>query len=155
MPLATTDPAKLPDHQLTPFSQRSELSFKSWPIRNFLARFTISSHPARSSTFRYNVMFWTFVDTLTYPRSIVFRSEEGRVHAIRLRNMHFPGCWFGVALCSCAVVFWRCPPILLFMRTAWSLDYLIYEEKDGEQIHVCWAAKEGNLRPYLSPGGIV
>ncbi len=55
----------------------------------------ISSHPAHSSAVRCNAVFWSFVDTLTYPISMVLFPAKGSKHATGELDGHSQKCWFG------------------------------------------------------------
>ena len=54
----------------------------------------ISSHPAHSSEVRCNAVFWSFVDTLTYPISMVLSPAKGRKHATGELDGHSQKCSF-------------------------------------------------------------
>lgn len=64
----------------------------------------ISSHPAHSSAVRCNAVFWSFVDTLTYPISMVLSPAKGRKHATGELDGHSQKCWF----CRIANFTWLC-----------------------------------------------
>lgn len=57
----------------------------------------ISSHPAHSSAVRCNAVFWSFVDTLTYPISMVLSPAKCRKHATGEQNGHSQNVGLGTA----------------------------------------------------------
>lgn len=81
----------------------SGLSMRSSPGRSevflLILPSNISSHPAHSSAFRCNTVFWSFVDTLTYPMSNVYLPQKAEsmplerqmviIKNIGFRPLHF------------------------------------------------------------------